>query len=195
MNLICPCCQAVFPLDSALEDLAHRDAYNELLALTPFPELLPGYLRMFAPVKRALSGKKKARLTAELVQMIKAARFDYKRVSYVAPLEYWRMGFVALQFMRDNGTLEIPLQSHNLLLAVISKQINKSEARKEAAHDDTLAGRTPVGVGAPRGRESSQERDPARQTPAPVLPRSPMPQSVKDILNSSKKGESNGHTD
>lgn len=142
MNLICPCCQAVFPLDSALEDLAHRDAYTELLALTPFPELLPGYMRLFAPTKKALSGAKKARLTAELVGMIKAARFEYKRISYVAPLEYWRTGFETLQFMREAGSLELPLQSHNLLLAVMSKNINKAETRKEQQHENHLAGRT-----------------------------------------------------
>ena len=115
MNLICPCCQAVFPLDAALEDIAHRDAYTELLSLTPFPALLPGYMRLFAPAKKALSGAKKARLTAELATMIKAARFDYKRISYVAPLEYWRSGFETLQSMREAGSLELPLQSHNLL--------------------------------------------------------------------------------
>lgn len=188
MNLVCPCCQAVFPVDAALEDIAHRDAYTELLALTPFPALLPGYMRLFTPAKKALSAAKKARLTAELATMIKAARFDYKRISYVAPLEYWRAGFETLQSMRESGSLELPLQSHNLLLAVMSKQINKGEARKEQQHEDRLAGRTPTLSPSPslaRGEGGSSlpldggglgERVPAAK------PRAPMPVSVKDIL-------------
>lgn len=173
MNLICPCCQAVFPLDAALEEIAHRDAYTELLALTPFPALLPGYMRLFAPAKKALSGAKKARLTAELVTMIKAARFDYKRISYVAPLEYWRSGFETLQSMRETGSLELPLQSHNLLLAVMAKQINKSETRKEQQHEDRLAGRSPVGA-----------QIPVRAAPVEApKPRTKMPEAVKAALN------------
>lgn len=172
MNLICPCCQAVFPLDAALEDIAHRDAYTELLALTPFPALLPGYMRLFAPAKKALSGAKKARLTAELATMIKAARFDYKRISYVAPLEYWRSGFETLQSMRETGSLELPLQSHNLLLAVMAKQINKSETRKEQQHEDRLAGRTPVGA------SSLAKPFAAEAAPTQPRPRSRMPAEV-----------------
>jgi len=173
MNLICPCCQAVFPLDATLEEIAHRDAYTELLALTPFPALLPGYMRLFAPAKKALSGAKKARLTAELATMIKAARFDYKRISYVAPLEYWRSGFETLQSMREAGSLELPLQSHNLLLAVMAKQINKSETRKEQQHEDRLAGRTPTAAPAAFQQNKAVlgvEKDrPRSRMPAEVL--------------------------
>lgn len=182
MNLICPCCQAVFPVDAALEDIAHRDAYTELLKLTPFPALLPGYMRLFAPAKKALSGAKKARLMAELVTMIKDARFDYKRISYVAPLEYWRSGFETLQSLREAGSLELPLQSHNLLLAVIAKQINKSETRKEQQHEDRLAGRTPVGACPAREPEASR----AGHAPAPPKPRTRMPADVLAAIGKSK---------
>ncbi len=175
MNLICPCCHAVFPLDAALEDIAHRDAYTELLQLTPFPALLPGYMRLFSPVKKALSAAKKARLTAELVTMIKAARFDYKRTSYVAPLEYWRSGFETLQSMRDAGSLELPLQSHNLLLTVMSKQINKAEVRKEQQHEDQLAGRTPTAT--PAAYQTNEAALSTKQKP-----RTQIPQSVKKVL-------------
>lgn len=176
MNLTCPCCFAAFPLDAALEVNAQRQAYTELLALTPFPELLPGYIRLFAPAKKALSGTKKARITAELAQMIKAARFEFKRISYVAPLEYWRVGFETLQFMRDTGSLELPLQSHNLLLAVMSKHINKGEARKEQQHEDRLAGRTPTATPA------AYQQNKAVLNVGIDKPRSVMPDSVKQDL-------------
>lgn len=174
MNIVCPCCQAVFPLDAALEDIAHRDAYTELLALTPFPALLPGYMRLFTPAKKALSGAKKARLTAELVTMIKAARFDLKRVSYSAPLEYWRSGFETLQSMRESGSLELPLQSHNLLLAVMSKQINKAETRKEQQHEDQLSGRTLTAT--PAAYQTNEAVLSTKQKPRG----SSMPESVKN---------------
>lgn len=183
MNVICPCCQAVFPLDSALEELAHRQAYTELLALTPFPELLPGYLRLFSPAKKALSGVKKARLTAELVTMIKAARFEFKRVSYNAPIDYWRMGFEMLQAKRDNGSLDLPLQSHNLLLTVIAAQINKAEQRKEQVAEDHKAGRTPIGAQfiapAPSGVMN--------HAPTPDKPRGELPDNIKAELTRLKR--------
>lgn len=186
MNFICPCCQAVFPVDAALEDIAHRDAYTELLKLTPFPALFPGYMRLFAPAKKALSGAKKARLTAELVTMIKAARFDYKRISYVAPQEYWRSGFETLQSMRETGSLELPLQSHNLLLAVMAKQINKSETRKEQQHEDRLAGRSPVGAQIPVCAEPVE-------APKPQTMPQAMPQSVKEALSKFKPKHTGGN--
>jgi hypothetical protein len=178
MNLVCPCCQAVFPLDSALEDIAHREAYTELLALTPFPELLPGYLRLFSPPKRALSGAKKARLTAELVKMIKEARFDCKRISYVAPLEYWRTGFETLQSKRDAGSLDLPLQSHNLLLTVMANHINKAGQRQEAMKEDRLAGRTKNAEPAAYQQNTAVLSD--------TKPRTQMPDSVKSILKGMK---------
>lgn len=177
MKLTCPGCHLAFPLVAALEVNAQRDAYAALMALTPFPDHLSGYLQLFAPLKRAISGAKKARLTAEMATMIKAARFEYKGVSYSAPLEYWRSGFETLQSLRDAGDLTLPLDTHNLLLAVMANQINKAEHRKEQKHEDQLAGRTQAATPA------------AFKTNTKVLgkekPQGEMPASVKAALNRS----------
>lgn len=184
MKLTCPGCHLAFPLVAALEVNAQRDAYAALMALTPFPDYLPGYLQLFAPLKRAISGAKKARLTAEMATMIKAARFEYKGVSYSAPLEYWRSGFETLQSMRDAGDLTLPLDTHNLLLAVMANQINKAEHRKEQKHEDRLAGRTPVGGIAHVGRAMP---DAAGET-RPTKPRSAIPAAVLAAAGLNKTG-------
>lgn len=193
MKLTCPGCHLAFPIEAALEVNAQRDAYAALMALTPFPDHLTGYLQLFAPLKRAISGSKKARLTAEMAAMIKAARFDFKGVSYSAPLEYWRGGFETLQSMREAGSLELPLQSHNLLLAVMAKQINKSETRKEQQHEDRLAGRTPVGGQIPPnppltkgGAQNAGDSRPRAKMPAEVL-------AAAGITKSNTVGDNDGN--
>lgn len=182
MNFVCPHCHAITPAEVAIEENANRQAYTELLALTPFPNHLPAYLRMFAPAKRVISGAKKARITAELAQMVTAGKFVHKRTSYSAPLEYWRAGFEKLQAMRDAGTVRLPLDNHNLLLAVMANQIGDIQGKAEAREEDRKAGRTPVGGVAPVGRAMP---DAAGET-RPTKPRSAMPESVKDFLRKGK---------
>lgn len=83
--------------------------------------------------------------------------------------------------LREAGSLELPLQSHNLLLAVMAKQINKSETRKEQQHEDRLAGRTPVG-GSDVGRAMPDAAGETRPTTTPSAPRQIMPATVKAAL-------------
>jgi hypothetical protein len=178
MNLICPCCQAVFPIEAALNDLAGRQAIVEAFRLTPFGDLLLGYVKLFTPPKRALSNQRMAKLLEELLPLIRDAKIERNGRIWNAPQDYWRMALTEMLAKRDGGTLTLPLKSHGYLLAIIEGYNTKAEARKETQGEAHKAGHTPVG--GPLLPSVDQVLGPARETP-----RGPMPASVKAVLNRS----------
>lgn len=169
MNLICPCCQAVFPIEAALNDLAGRQAIVEAFRLTPFGDLLLGYVKLFTPPRRALSNLRMAKLLEELLPMIRAASIERSGRIWSAPQEYWRMALADMIDKRDNLTL--PLKSHGYLLAIIEGYSSKAEAKQEGHSEARKGGHTPVGaVSAPAVKKEK------------AGPRSAMPGSVKAAL-------------
>ena len=86
--------------------------------------------------------------------------------------------------LAKRDTLTLPLKSHGYLLTIIEGYGLKADQRREQQHEDKLAGRTPVG-GVSHHTPSPDVK--------PVLievsqPRSVMPQSVKEILKSTRGG-------
>jgi hypothetical protein len=175
MNLICPCCHAVYPIEAALNDLAGRQAIVEAFKLTTFGDLLLGYVKLFTPPKRALSNMRMGKLLEELLPLIRAASIERNGRVLNAPQDYWRMALAEMLAKRDGGTLTLPLKSHGYLLTIIEGYNLKAEARKEQQHEDQLAGRTPVGSPRPQAGEGLGER-------VPVKPRSEIPESAKAEL-------------
>lgn len=183
MNLICPCCHAVYPIEAALNDLAGRQAIVEAFKLTTFGDLLLGYVKLFTPPKRALSNMRMGKLLEELLPLIREAKIERNGRILNAPQDYWRMALAEMLAKRDGGALTLPLKSHGYLLAIIEGYNLKAEARQEQQVEDRKAGRTPVGV-AHVGRATP---DVAGET-RPTKPRGQMPATVKAALN---KGGSN----
>jgi len=179
VNLICPCCQAVYPIEAALNDIAGRQAIAAAFKLTPFGDLLLGYTRLFTPPKRALSNLRTAKLIEELLPMIREAKIERGGRIWSAPQDYWAMGLNEILAKRDNLTL--PLKGHGYLLTIIAGYSEKAEAKKEAQIEAARGGRTPVG-GAPAPAQ------PAPPAPPPPAARKPMPAAVKQALT---KGGSN----
>lgn len=168
MNLICPCCQAVFPIEAALNDLAGRQAIVEAFRLTPFGDLLLGYIKLFTPPKRALSNLRMVKLLEELLPMIRAASIERSGRIWSAPQEYWSMALNEMIAKRDNLTL--PLKSHGYLLTIIEGYSNKAEAKKEAQAEARKGGHTPVGGRpAPAVVVKKEEAKPRKPMPAEVL--------------------------
>jgi len=173
VNLICPCCQAVYPIEAALNDIAGRQAIAAAFKLTPFGDLLLGYTRLFTPPKRALSNLRTAKLIEELLPMIREAKIERGGRIWSAPQDYWAMGLNEILAKRDNLTL--PLKGHGYLLTIIAGYSEKAEAKKEAQIEAARGGRTPVG-GAPAPAQ------PAPPAPPPPAARKPMPAAVKQAL-------------
>ena len=141
--IVCPCCQAVYPLEAALNDVAAREAVVEAFRLTPLGDLLLTYIGMFKPPKRALAMTRTTRLLKELLPMIHDASVTRDGRIWNAPQDYWRMALTEMIEKRDK--LSLPLKSHGYLLAVIVGYSNKVEAAKESKTYAHRAGHTPVG--------------------------------------------------
>lgn len=141
--IACPCCQSVFPLESALNDLAAREAVVEAFRLTPFGDLLLGYINLFKPPKRVLAMSRTARLLNELLPMIRDAKIERSGRIWSAPRDYWQQALGEMIEKRDKLTL--PLKSHGYLLAIIESYGNKAEAKAETQSENRKSGRTPIG--------------------------------------------------
>jgi len=187
VNLICPCCQAVYPIEAALNDIAGRQAIAAAFKLTPFGDLLLGYTRLFTPPKRALSNLRTAKLIEELLPMIREAKIERGGRIWSAPQDYWAMGLNEILAKRDNLTL--PLKGHGYLLTIIAGYSEKAEAKKEAQIESHRAGHTQVGGGAPAAAPVAQ--------PSAPKPRKPIPAEVLAMANtkSSKTGGNNDGND
>lgn len=159
MNLVCPCCQAVFPLEAALSDVAARAAVSRAFTFTPFGDLLLGYVSLFKPPQRALSMPRVVHLLDELIPMIEAGRIERQGRIWPAPQEYWRQALQEMVDKRDQLTL--PLRSHGYLLTIIVGYSARAEAKAETKAENRRAGRTPVGgQAAPAPQPTASSRMP-----------------------------------
>lgn len=182
MNIICPCCQTIFPLEASLNDVAGRQAIAEAFRLTPFGDLLLAYIKLFTPPKRALSNLRMGKLLEELLPMIREAKIERGGRIWSAPQDYWKMALAEMLTKRDNGTLTLPLNGHGYLLTIIAGYGNKAESKQEAQTEARRAGHSPSptggGVGVGEHPSSAVKKD-------EVKPRAAMPEHVKQAL---KKG-------
>lgn len=179
MNIICPCCQAIFPLEASLNDVAGRQAIAEAFRLTPFGDLLLAYIKLFTPPKRALSNLRMGKLLEELLPMIREAKIERGGRIWSAPQDYWKTALAEMLAKRDNGTLTLPLNGHGYLFTIISGYGSKAEAKQETSTEQQRGGRTQTGSAA------AKPVDEVLGKPTPSKPRAAMPEHVKQAL---KKG-------
>lgn len=184
MQLTCPCCLADFPIEAAINDVAARNAIVRAFSLTPFGDLLLGYVQLFKPAQRAVSMPRLVKLLDELMPMIQAGRIERNGRIWPAPQEYWRQAFEEMLAKREQLTL--PLKSHGYLLTIISGFADKAESRTETKSEDQRAGRTQTG-----GQVAQETRQGPQQRQA-------MPDAVRQQLEKFKahvlptEGENHG---
>jgi hypothetical protein len=129
MRLVCPCCQAEFPLEAAMNDVAARKAVVQAFKFTPFGDLLLAYIGLFKPAQRALSMQRLTKMLDELLVDIKAAQITRNSHSYAAPQAYWQQAIEQMLLSRDK--LSLPLKSHGYLYEIIISYSNKADAVAE----------------------------------------------------------------
>ncbi len=176
MQLICPSCQTVFPIEAAINDVQARNAIKRAFSLTPIGIQLLAYVQLFKPPTRALSMTKLVRLLDELVGMIQEGKVKYKGNVYAAPQQYWQDAIE--QMLNGRDQLALPLDSHGYLVAVIAAYAKKAGNKAETkAEHKKAAG----------GRQEKKATKPSK-----------MPQNVKNELNqflnktTTSQGENNG---
>ena len=130
MNLVCPICQAEYPLAAAMNDVAARQAVVKAFSLTQMGDRLIAYVALFKPAKQALSMVRLAKLLDGLVDMVKAGQIKKNGNTYAAPQQYWMQAID--QMLGNRQALSLPLKNHNYLIAIIASASEKVEAQKEA---------------------------------------------------------------
>lgn len=181
MKLVCPVCQAEFPLEAAMNDVAARQAVVKAFELTEIGSLLIRYVGLFKPSKQALSMTKLAKLLEELVPMVKAGHITRNGTQYPAPQAYWQQAIETTLAQRDK--LDLPLKGHGYLLGVIANHANKASGQAERANE--------------QGRKYGDyhQAKPAEfPTPPVVIPVAKKPKSKppKNWRSSVTKGASDG---
>lgn len=130
MNLVCPICQAEYPLAAAMNDVAARQAVVKAFSLTQMGDRLIAYVALFKPAKQALSMVRLAKLLDSLVDMVKLGQIKKNGNTYAAPQAYWMQAID--QMLGNRQALSLPLKNHNYLIAIIANMGEKVEAKKEA---------------------------------------------------------------
>ena len=130
MNLVCPICQAEYPLAAAMNDVAARQAVVKAFSLTQMGDRLIAYVALFKPAKQALSMVRLAKLLDGLVDQVKAGQIKKNGNTYAAPQSYWMQAID--QMLGNRQALSLPLKNHNYLIAIIANMGEKVEAKKEA---------------------------------------------------------------
>lgn len=131
---VCPDCGCVRPVAEFLADARARQALDAALRIDPrLADALLDYMGLFAPPGRKLQTRKLIRLLTELNEMVSSAEVTVNRVSYSAPVAYWRQGMEEMVARRDGLTL--PLASHGYLEKVVfgiaSKAVGSAERKAE----------------------------------------------------------------
>ena len=185
MNLVCPICQAEYPLAAAMNDVAARQAVVKAFSLTQMGDRLIAYVALFKPAKQALSMVRLAKLLDGLVDMVKAGQIKKNGNTYAAPQQYWMQAID--QMLGNRQSLSLPLKNHNYLIAIIASASEKVEAKKEA---DAEKGRQYGTVKTPKS-VTPQEWDAASKPSEHIAdtgkviakaPRKAMPAAVQNTL-------------
>jgi hypothetical protein len=151
MKLICPVCQADFPIEAALNDATAREAIVSAFELTDLGSPLIRYMGLFKPAKRqAISFPRLAALLKELIPMIKDGQITRGGTLYPAPRDYWQMALETMLLQKDK--LSLPLKSHGYLLEIIAGYANKAAGQTE------------------KQTEQGRKYGPIQQAVKPVLP-------------------------
>lgn len=142
MHLTCPCCNARFPVEAAIQDEAARACVAAALKLpVPVGDLLLRYLGLFRPAKRALAWNRVRTLLAELAESMAEATVSRNGIERAAPLELWRMGIEETLHARDTGTLDLPLKGHGYLFKVVWSKSGQLAGAAEKKREEQLRGR------------------------------------------------------
>jgi hypothetical protein len=162
VQLICPRCDAEYPIEEGIKDALARKAVVSALRLTPIGELLIAYISLFKPPKRALSTVRWAKLVQELVPMVKSGKIERNGRAWPAPQAYWQQAIEQMLATRDQLTL--PLKTHGYLLTIISSYADKTESKAEQHTESRKVG----GI-------SRRDQEPVRSAK--------MPDEIKQKLN------------
>ena len=154
MKGVCQSCGAVAPLEWFLADGKYKQCLT-VMAIIPREVAAPTvrYLGLFRPASgRAMSVDKALRLLEEIAALVKAGHVQVdKLVARPCPPRIWAE---AMEQMRENPKLRLPMKSHNYLKSVAYDLADAADAGAERrVREAEQSGVRPV----PRPEEESGE--------------------------------------
>lgn len=134
MQLGCPACGAHNSIEAFLnDDHARRAARAAAKLPAPLGEMALLYVGMFRPRGRRLAWRRASRLLEEIGADIARSAITWKGRQWPAPVDTWRLALEEILNVNAAGKLQLPLESHGYLYAIISGLADKAEAAGERA--------------------------------------------------------------
>lgn len=123
---VCPGCGLYGSPELFLGEAARRGAVKTALACpSPLAEQLLAYVGLWRPLARGHSWDRVERILAELLPHLQAETVTLDGRTVPAPLSHWQAALDELLVER-RPTLDLPLTSHNYLLAMVAGQARKA---------------------------------------------------------------------
>jgi hypothetical protein len=156
LRITCPSCGEDFPVEAGLVEGDGKRAVAVAAAMDPLlGRAALQYLTLFKPAKQSLRVGRAARLLGELADLADegtVCRDERNGVRRPAPPSLWAAGIERM--LIDRGRLELPLENHNYLRAVVFALADKADATAERQREtDLRQGRQGTGVSPPQPRE------------------------------------------
>jgi hypothetical protein len=150
MRLTCPTCFARNSFEAFVNDEAGRRAIQAAAKFpAPLGDLALRYIALFRPRSRALAWTRAAKLLDELTADICRGRIEWKGRSWPASVDIWRQGLEEILQVAGAGKLQLPLESHGYLRAILAGIADKADAEQEKRTEARRrSGRTDTGSAA-----------------------------------------------
>lgn len=135
LTVVCPACQAAYPVEAGITDAAARAALATCLRLWPAPlrAQVLRYLGLHRPREKALRMDRLARLLEELVAAVEEGTVTRHREARSAAIEAWGAGLTEVLKAADAGSLDLPLKGHGLLTQIVWERAGRVALKLAAA--------------------------------------------------------------
>jgi hypothetical protein len=176
-TMACPACGTEL---TPVQMFTHEDtqrAFARLAAVSvPLGARVLSYITLFAPPKTRLTIAKQVKLILQLLPDLERQAITWKGREWAAPLGAWQAAFEQMEAARQAGRLDLPMQGHGYLYAVLAGVADKAEARSEQDAENA--------------RRTAQGRDPAlAKADQSVRAHAAVPDHVRDLQRRLREGK------
>ena len=201
-SIACPLCGSELSLAQIFSNEESQRAFARLATVSvPLGARVMQYLTLFTPPKTRLTIAKQVRLILQLLPDLERQAITHRGRDWTVPLAAWASAIDQMLAARDAGRLDLPMQGHGYLYAILAGMADKHEGQAEAQREAER--RTPArqdavqvrGQALPIGDALQQvygQRDPALQhVDRAIRDATPPPQAARDLL-AQLKGQKGG---
>jgi len=135
--ICCPSCGGEMSLDVLVAHNELRRVLFDLLEKSlSCGSLVLRYVGLFRPAKNRMSADRFAKLIGQLLPDIQREAITHKGRDWPVPVDAWNAGLEAMLEKASAGKLQLPLENHNYLYAVLVGMADKAEAQAESQREE-----------------------------------------------------------